>query len=80
MNYGVFRWNRTCCRKRAERARFNCEVQRSEKFRSEKVGIKAWIELRPGFAKSFLLLMDFESGLFQLAVVRSRQLGRLIQG
>src|ERR1700687_1267957 len=64
----------------SERARSNCEVQGSGKFRWEEVGIKAWVELRLGFAKSFFLLVDLHFRLFQLAVVRSRKQNCFLQG
>src|SRR5258708_32487166 len=57
VNHRVFRWNGTRSRKRSQRARFNCEVQRREKFRSEKECIKARNGQRPGLPETLLALM-----------------------
>src|SRR2546430_16541424 len=62
--------SRACSRKGSQRSSPNCEVERREKFRCEDVRVETRIEVRLGFAKGLFLFVDFQSRLFQLAVVR----------
>ena len=79
MDLRVVRRNRAGRRECSERARLDCEVERSEKLGCQKVSVETRIELRLGFLEYLLLLMDFQPCLLQLSVVHSGQFDRSIQ-